>query len=107
MEVADLLPRPPRTHDREGRVSLLVEAADAMLAGKRPSRETELFLGSALSAWLTDHGSLTRDYLRVDGIPGSHRTAAHIAQNIRSSRGQQEIRGDDTLPAEHRFHEEA
>ena len=64
--------RAPRALSRAGRCKLLAEAAQALLAGKLPSRESQMFLGGAISAWLAQGGKLER-YLQVN-LRGSHRT---------------------------------
>ena len=99
-------------YSREGRVRLLAEAATALLAGRRPSREAATFLGAGLLAWLQEGGDLLGDYWKVSGPAGSHRTAQWVHRNsgrpkqetvynndgdintFPSSRGQQG--GDDT-----------
>lgn len=90
-------PLGPRALSREGRVELLLELADALLRGDHASREAELFAGTAIRAWLKGGGSLTGRYLDVDGIPGSHRTAAWVARNLSSSRGQHDATDLATL----------
>ena len=84
----------PAGLDREGRVRLLDEAANALLNGRLPSRESSMFLGSALSAWLARGGSFERDYLRISAPAGSHSTPAALWREMRdqelaSSRGEQ------------------
>jgi hypothetical protein len=78
----DLLAQhPPRVITREGRIALLIEISDAMVSGARPSREAELWLGSAFSAFLAVGGPLER-HLRL-GQRGSHYTAQRLAAIIR------------------------
>ena len=58
----------PPAFDREARVRLLAEAAEALLAGRLPDPAARLFLAGALQSWLRDGGrcgSLERDFLRV------------------------------------------
>lgn len=60
--------RLPADFSREGRVRMLGEAAEALLAGRLPDASARLFLAGALQAWLAQGGrcgSLERDYLRV------------------------------------------
>jgi hypothetical protein len=46
-----------------------------------------MFLGSALSAWLMNGGSLERDYLQVTAPAGSHRTPAWLWTSSGGQRG--------------------
>jgi hypothetical protein len=73
--------RPPRRFDREGRVALLGEAAQALLDGRMPDDEARLFLAGALTAWLQRGGSLERDFLRVVKAK-SHRTPSAIWRDL-------------------------
>ena len=79
--------RAPAASDRQYRIKLLGEFATATLAGKKPSRESVMFVAGAVSGWLANGGDLERDYLRVTGKAGSHCTAANLWQAISSSRG--------------------
>ncbi len=78
---------------REGRVRLIGELAEALLAGEPPNRAVALFVGGALLGWLENGGSLERSFLRVSAKAGSHGTPAAIwralRQQQRSSRGAQ------------------
>jgi hypothetical protein len=67
------------TFNRVHRVALLREFANAMLAGQLPSREAQLFIGSAVQAYLTQGGDLERDFLRVKAPQGSHLTPQALA----------------------------
>ena len=92
--------RAPRRYDRAGRVSLLAECAEALLAGREPSREAALFLAGGVLSWLQQGGDLTREYWGVVGPAGSHRTPAHVwreLQNDSSSRGEQALDHGGTL----------
>jgi hypothetical protein len=60
-----LLPQPPASSTREGRLRLIGEAAQALIAGKLPRPEARLFLAGALLAWLRHGGRLERDYFQV------------------------------------------
>ena len=71
----------PRALSRAGRCKLLAEAAQALLAGKLPSREAQLFLGGAISAWLAQGGKLER-YLQVHQR-GSHLTPQRLIADER------------------------
>ena len=75
--------RVPLTHTREGRVALIGSAAEALLNDQLPSKESRMFLGSALSAWLAQGGDLSRDFLKVVR-PQSRRTASRIWQEIQA-----------------------
>ncbi len=86
----------PATFSRADRVRLLGQFAVDALAGREPSRESLLFLGGALQAWLSQGGSLERDYLKVTGLPGSHQTAAAIWSEV-SSGGAQDDEDPDTV----------
>ncbi len=76
--------RLPTGYTREHRIRLLREVADALLGGRRASREAELFIGSAFDAWLREGGgigALERDFLRVTPPRGSRRTPAEILRH--------------------------
>lgn len=65
----------PLALTREGRLRLLHEAAEALVAGTRPRREVELYVGSVLRAWLACGRSPFDRHARVSAPRGSHRTA--------------------------------
>jgi hypothetical protein len=67
-------PRAPKALTREGRCELIRECIAALLAGKLPSREASLFLGSALDSWVT-HGGALEKHLRVSPGRGRRTTA--------------------------------
>ena len=92
-----LVPAAPRVDlaSREGRVKALGEAARALLEGLALDAEVRVFLGAALEAWLGRGGSLERDYLKVSGPAGSHRTPSSLWRS--SSRGGQEDGEDASL----------
>ena len=73
----------PPDHDREGRVLLLAEAFDALLAGREVPRAAAVFLGSAGLLWLSEGGDLARDYLQVAPPRGRRNTASVIWRAIR------------------------
>ena len=75
--------RQSRTQTREGRIALLGEVGEALLAGRLPSREAALFLGSALMAWLAHGGNFERDFLEVRK-PKSHNTVARVWAQLRA-----------------------
>lgn len=75
----------PAVLTRQGRVKLLGEAFQALLDGKLPSREAALFLGGAGMAWLTQGGSLERDFLKITKAR-SHRTPTAIWQEMAAQR---------------------
>jgi hypothetical protein len=72
----------PAEFSRRTRVRLLREVADALLRGERPSMEAGLFVAGAVSAWLSEGGSLERDYLKVSAPKGSHDTAQALAAEL-------------------------
>ena len=72
----------PAALSREGRVRLIGELAEALLAGKQPDRAAALFVGGALLAWLEHGGSLERDFFKVIK-PKSHRTPRAIWAGLR------------------------
>lgn len=79
--------RLPATFDRAGRVALLAECADALLAGRLPSVSARMFVGSALSSWISEGGrigALERDFLRVAAPPRSTATPARLWAAMRS-----------------------
>lgn len=75
------LPSGPLT--REDRVRLAAEVFNALVEGRMPSRAAALFLGGGGLAWLERGGDLVRDYLKLAGRPGSHRTPSMIFQRTR------------------------
>ena len=90
--------RLPADFSRAGRIALLGQACDDLLAGRPLSAEARMFLGSALAGWLSSGGSLERDYLRVRGPAGSHKTPAAVWCELRSSsRGATDAGGADTF----------
>jgi hypothetical protein len=97
--------RLPGNFTREGRVQLLGELMEDLLALRNPSPEAALFLGAALSSWLVNGGVLDRDHLKVVKAK-SHRTPAaiwraHRASVIRMSDDENEPRENDgTQPPE-------
>ena len=89
--------RLPVGYTREHRIRLLREVADALIAGRRASREAELFVGSALDAWLRDGGgigSLERDYLKVTPPRGCRLTAAEVLKRHRDEGDDAQDEGD-------------
>ena len=73
----------PATFDREGRIRLCGEFANAVIAGEAPARESLLFVAGAISGWLSNGGNLERDYLRVVAN-GSHNTPCRIWKALQS-----------------------
>jgi hypothetical protein len=71
----------PAASEREERVRLIGGAAEALLQGRLPSPAERLFLGGALLSWLTQGGSLERDFLRVTKAR-SKRTPAVIWRDL-------------------------
>jgi len=59
---------------REGRVRMVRQVTQALLAGKKPPAEAGLFVGGALLKWLQAGGNLERDYLCISAPRGSHKT---------------------------------
>lgn len=75
----------PATATREGRVQLLAEAADALVAGRTPSRESALFLAAGVLSWLEHGGDLARDFWRVTR-PKSHHTPQFFYRQLMARR---------------------
>ena len=89
--------RAPRRYDRAGRIQLIGEAAQALLAGRLPERDAALFLAGALLSWLETGGSLEREFLKVVK-PKSHHTPAAIWQEIQAHPDERQAEGSaDTL----------
>jgi len=79
----------PPAFDREARVRLIAEAAEALLAGEMPNAAARLFVAGALSAWLRDGGrcgSLERDFLRVTQRERSTLTPQRLLARSSASR---------------------
>ena len=94
---------PPGHLSREGRVRLLAEAVQAILAGRAPSPEAGTFLASGIWAWLQEGGDLAREYWKVSAPAGSHRTPAWLLRNASSGGGQdvEEAATVAEIPPEH------
>jgi hypothetical protein len=75
----------PAGHDREGRVGMLLDFAEAVLAGREPDRAALLFVAGGLASWLREGGHLTRDYWRTAGRQGCTLTEAQLARRLRGS----------------------
>ena len=72
-------------------MALIGEFVEAALAGRTASPEATLFVVGGLASWLERGGSLEKDYWRISGEAGSHRTAQWLWRNRDpSSRGQQQ-----------------
>jgi hypothetical protein len=89
LEAAFGIARPPLILDRAGRVSMIGEAAKALLDGQLPSRECAVFLGGALLSWLELGGNLEREYLRVTKAK-SHHTPAAIWRSMNAHRDERQ-----------------
>lgn len=73
--------RLPPTFDRQGRLRLLAEVFDSLVAGRMPSREAAAFVGAAGLDWLAaggGTGSLERDYFGVAPPRASTLTASKL-----------------------------
>jgi hypothetical protein len=81
--------RTPAGFSREDRVALIGAFAQAMLTGQTPSPESVMFVVGGIASWLESGGSLEKDYWRISGEAGSHRTPQRLWRNL-SSRGQQD-----------------
>ena len=76
--------RPVQTLDREGRVRLLVQAFEAMLAGEPVPKQAAALLGAAGLTWLEVGGRLEA-HLGVIGKPRSRLTPARLYERIRAT----------------------
>jgi hypothetical protein len=83
--------RLPGDFSRDGRVRLLGEAAQNLLAGQMPEPAALMFLAGGLMAWLENGGDLLGQHWRVKAPAGSHRTPAQLWA---SSRGATEAAED-------------
>ena len=92
-----LVQRVPRTATREGRILLLAEVFEGLLAGRLPSREAALFVGGAGSAWLQHGRDLVRDYFRVAARRGSHHRPEVLYRRLIIADERQEDAGRDTF----------
>jgi len=75
---------------RRERVRALVEAAEALVAGRAPSRSTARFLGHALRSWLQQGGDL-EVHLGTRGPRGSRETAYELAKRFANALCDQSI----------------
>jgi hypothetical protein len=96
--VADTMVVALAVSDRDGRVQLVGEAADSLLALKMPSVPAALFLGGALKTWLELGGNLERDYLQVTQR-GSHRTPSRIWSGLIDDEGHGDTDGNSVGPS--------
>jgi hypothetical protein len=78
--------RLPVAFDRRERVRLIREVAEALLRGELPERAAALFVGGALSAWLSKGGRLENSYFQVSARRGSHATPAALAAELDAHR---------------------
>lgn len=93
----------PPAFDREARVRLLAEAAEALLAGRLPDPAARLFLAGALQSWLRDGGrlgALERDHLRVAAPHRSTMTAARLYARCSNGRATGDSDADNMGPSE-------
>ena len=67
--------------DRQSRVALLLQAADALVASSPVPQDAAHLLGGALQVFLRQGGDLDR-LLGIRGIPGSHLTVPALARKI-------------------------
>ena len=96
--------RLPPAFDRADRVRLLAEVAEALLAGRLPSRASALFVGGALLAWLAQGGrtgALERDFFKVAAPRRSTLTAARLWAREGSTRRGTEGEPPDTVGTGH------
>lgn len=90
----------PADFSREGRVRLIAEVAEALLAGRLPGAAARLFVGGALQAWLREGGrcgALEREYLRVAAPRSSRHTASELWRRCSSSRGTTRDDGEGSI----------
>jgi len=99
MQRNDLLGRAqlPALLGREGRVALIGQLAQQLLAGTVPDRSAAAFVGGALLAWLEHGGDLERTFLQVSAKAGSHDTPSMLWK--RSSRGGPGLKQGEKLAA--------
>jgi hypothetical protein len=83
--------------EREDRVALLGQCAQALLAGKLPDAPARLFVGGALMAWLQGGGDLSRDYFRITKR-ASRRTATAIWREIQNGHHDDARHPDESQP---------
>jgi hypothetical protein len=81
---------------RADRVALLGRAAKALLDGRLPDDAARLFLAGGLLSWLSQGGSLTKDFWRVCGKQGSNHTESVLWRQIESASGS--TTNDDNKP---------
>jgi hypothetical protein len=92
--------RLPGDFSRAGRVLLLAEVFQALLAGRTPDRAAALFVAGAGMAWLEEGGatgSLERDFLRISPPHRSTLTPTRIwARSTARATSASEV---ETIPA--------
>jgi hypothetical protein len=77
---------PPRSLTREGRVLLLGEACEALLAGHMPEREAAVLLAAGMLSWLDgDRSDLARDHWQISARQGSHERPQAIWARLKTS----------------------
>ena len=84
----------PPAFSREQRMAMIVKAMRTLLNDSSP--EAQFTAGGVLS-WLSEGGDLVRDYWRVAGRAGSHRTPAALWRELSSSGGATGCDADDNL----------
>lgn len=77
--------------EREHRIALCAAFANAVIEGHEPPREAQIFVASAVAAWLAAEGArrgdLERRYLRTHAPSGSRHTAQALARKVARGKG--------------------
>jgi len=74
----------PKTLSREGRIELIAQLVNDLVAGRQPDPLAATWFGSAWSAWLlsSKRADLLRDYLEIAAPPRSKRTPQAVYRTI-------------------------
>lgn len=74
----------PRALSREGRVELLAEVAECLIAGTKPDAAAATWVGSSILSWLLagERSNLARDHLEIAAPPRSKSTPQRLYKTI-------------------------
>lgn len=87
----------PRTLTREGRVELLAEVAEDLIAGRKPDPAAATWVASSILSWLLagQRSNLARDHLEVAAPERSTATPQRIYRKLCEQRAANDDKSDD------------